>query len=84
MDDLPQPVAELVDLLASMPGAVAVALGGSRALGCSNAGSDWDLGLYYRGAIDLTALGARGTVQIETLTAIPIEMFIRTIGKKTK
>jgi uncharacterized protein with GYD domain len=29
-------------------------------------------------------LGARGTVQIETLTAIPIETFIRTIGKKTK
>ena len=29
-------------------------------------------------------LGARGTVQIETLSAIPIETFIRTIGKKTK
>jgi uncharacterized protein with GYD domain len=29
-------------------------------------------------------LGARGTVQIETLSAIPIESFIRTIGKKTK
>lgn len=29
-------------------------------------------------------LGARGTVQIETLTAIPIETFIRTIGKKAK
>ena len=29
-------------------------------------------------------LGARGTVQIETLTAIPIESFIRTIGRKTK
>ena len=62
MDDLPQPVAELVDLLASLPGTIAVALGGSRALGCSDAGSDWDLGLYYRGAIDLTALTARGTV----------------------
>jgi len=29
-------------------------------------------------------LGARGTVQIETLSAIPIETFIRTIGRKTK
>jgi len=29
-------------------------------------------------------LGARGTVQIETLSAIPIETFIRTIGKKSK
>src|SRR5439155_3275096 len=27
-------------------------------------------------------LGARGTVQIETLSAIPIETFIRTIGRK--
>lgn len=29
-------------------------------------------------------LGARGTVQIETLQAIPIETFIRTIGKKSR
>jgi uncharacterized protein with GYD domain len=29
-------------------------------------------------------LGARGTVQIETLTAIPIETFIRNIGKKAR
>jgi hypothetical protein len=62
MNDLPQPVAELVDVLAAMPGTVAVVLGGSRALGSNDAGSDWDLGLYYRGAIDLTALAARGTV----------------------
>ena len=27
-------------------------------------------------------LGARGTVRIETLTAIPVETFIRAIGKK--
>jgi hypothetical protein len=62
MNDLPRPIAELVDVLAAMPGAVAVVLGGSRALGSSDAGSDWDLGLYYRGAIDLTALAARGVV----------------------
>src|SRR5262245_48244224 len=62
MSDLPQPIAELVDVLAAMPGAVAVVLGGSRALAFSDAGSDWDLGLYYRGAIDLTALAARGVV----------------------
>ena len=40
----------------------AVALGGSRALGTGEAGSDWDLGLYYRGTIDLAPLTARGTV----------------------
>jgi len=45
-----------------MLGAVAVVLGGSRALGSGDAGSDWDLGLYYRGAIDLAALAARGVV----------------------
>lgn len=62
MNDLPQGVAELVELLASLPGAVAVTLGGSRSLGSHDAGSDWDLGLYYRGSLDLTALAARGTV----------------------
>ncbi|HET8569086.1 MAG TPA: GYD domain-containing protein [Candidatus Limnocylindria bacterium] len=28
------------------------------------------------------SLGARGTVQIETLTAIPVEQFIRAVGTK--
>jgi len=59
---MPHTVAELVDILASMPGAVAVALGGSRALSISDEESDWDLGLYYRGAIDFSALAAYGTV----------------------
>lgn len=62
MNDLPQPVSELVDLLASMTGAVAVVLGGSRAIRSNDANSDWDLGLYYRGAVDLTALATRGVV----------------------
>jgi hypothetical protein len=62
MNDLPQPVAEVLDVLAAMPGAVAVVLGGSRALGSVDAGSDWDLGLYYRGALDLTALEERAVV----------------------
>src|SRR5262245_32012241 len=62
MTNLPPAVAELVDVLAALPGAVAVVLGGSHALGSGDAGSDWDLGLYYRGTIDLTALAARGTV----------------------
>ena len=29
-------------------------------------------------------LGARGTVQIETLSAIPVETFIRAIGRKAR
>ncbi len=62
MQDLPPPVEELVELLAALPGAVAVVLGGSRAQGTGDAASDWDLGLYYRGALDLAALEARGTV----------------------
>jgi hypothetical protein len=62
MIDLPEPVAELVRALTAIPGAVAVAFGGSRALGIGDADSDWDFGLYYRGTIDLAALTARGTV----------------------
>jgi len=48
-------------MLAALPGAVAIVLGGSRAVQLED-GSDWDLGVYYRGAIDLTALSMRGTV----------------------
>jgi len=59
---LPEYVAELVDELAVMPGTVAVVLGGSHAIQTSDGDSDWDLGLYYRGDIDLTALSAHGTV----------------------
>ncbi|HEX8906338.1 MAG TPA: hypothetical protein VF771_15930 [Longimicrobiaceae bacterium] len=52
----------MVDELAAMPGAVAVVLGGSRGEGAADAASDWDLGLYYRGSIELGALERRGTV----------------------
>src|SRR6185503_13773700 len=61
MSRMPEPVAELVDALAAIPGTVAVVLGGSHALETSDKESDWDLGLYYRGAIDLTSLAERGT-----------------------
>jgi hypothetical protein len=56
------PIEALVADLAAMDGAVAVVLGGSRALGAADAGSDWDLGVYYRGAIDTAALARHGTV----------------------
>ncbi|MER5349667.1 DUF4037 domain-containing protein [Kitasatospora sp. NPDC002551] len=42
--------------LAGVPGVVGVVLGGSRARGEHRPDSDWDLGLYYRGAPDLDAL----------------------------
>jgi hypothetical protein len=42
--------------LAEIPGVVAVALGGSRAIGTHRPDSDVDLGLYYRGSLDVTAL----------------------------
>lgn len=62
MTDIPPSVEEIADLLAGLPGTVAVVLGGSRAVDGATPGSDWDLGLYYRGAIDLTPLSTRGTV----------------------
>ena len=62
MTELPQPIAALVDELAASQGAVAVMLGGSRAHGGGDPGSDFDLGLYYRGGIDLGPLAAHGAV----------------------
>ncbi|MFC6397009.1 nucleotidyltransferase domain-containing protein [Luteococcus sanguinis] len=48
---------QMADALASVPGILAVALGGSRARGTHHAGSDVDLGLYYRAKdLDLDAL----------------------------
>src|SRR5262245_47765245 len=58
MTALPPAIDALADQLAAMPGVVAVALGGSRASGVADARSDWDLGVYYRGAIDTAALAA--------------------------
>ena len=46
--------------LAALPGAEAVALGGSRAQGMSHAGSDWDFAIYYRGGFDVAAVRALG------------------------
>ncbi len=62
MNDFPKPIADLIEELATAPDVVAVVLGGSRALGSDDSGSDWDLGLYYRNTIDLSALAARGNV----------------------
>jgi hypothetical protein len=47
---------ELAERLVAVDGIVAVVLGGSRARGTHRPDSDTDLGLYYRGAMDLDAL----------------------------
>lgn len=62
MSQIPYPLITLVNDLAAAPGAVAVVLGGSRAFGGGDPGSDWDLGLYYRGEPGLSALSRYGTV----------------------
>lgn len=59
---LPVEIAAFVRTLAALPGAVGIALGGSRALGEADARSDWDLAVYYRGGIDVQALQAYGPV----------------------
>lgn len=46
----------VADELASVGGVVAVSLGGSRARGEHRADSDFDLGVYYRGRLDVSAL----------------------------
>ena len=62
LDLLPPDVAALARTLAALPGAVAVVLGGSRGAGGADHGSDWDLAVYYRGAIELGALEPYGEV----------------------
>jgi hypothetical protein len=59
---LPPMIDQLVDEIAPMPGVVAVVLGGSRAMGTDDAKSDWDIGVYYRGALGTSRLSKRGTV----------------------
>jgi hypothetical protein len=51
-------LSRLVGALAAVPGIEAVALGGSRARGTATTGSDYDIGLYYRGSrpIDIAIL----------------------------
>ncbi len=60
--DPPEFIEELVDVLAAMPGVMVVVLGGSRAIGSDDSKSDWDIGVYYRGSIELAALRAFGVV----------------------
>jgi hypothetical protein len=62
VQSLPPTLEALAGELAGMDGVVAVVLGGSRALGVADAGSDWDLAVYYRRAVDTTALARHGTV----------------------
>jgi hypothetical protein len=53
-------VERLVAQVAGVAGVEAVTLGGSRARGTAQPGSDWDFGLYYRGSIDTEAIRALG------------------------
>jgi predicted nucleotidyltransferase len=56
--------------LAEVPGVRAVALGGSRARGTHRPDSDWDLGVYYRGEVDVEALAALAS----DVTGEPVEV----------
>lgn len=59
---LPAEIAAFVQTLGALPGAIGIALGGSRGVGDADARSDWDLAVYYRGAIELQALEEYGAV----------------------
>lgn len=62
VNELPEPVAELCAILGGIEGVEAVTIGGSRAAGTADEGSDWDVGVYYRGGIDLARLAHYGEV----------------------
>ncbi|MGK5742840.1 nucleotidyltransferase domain-containing protein [Micromonospora sp. URMC 103] len=60
-------VTELAGRLCAVRGVVAVALGGSRARNAHRPDSDWDLGLYYRGELDVPALADAERLRAEVL-----------------
>jgi Nucleotidyltransferase domain len=60
--NVPGAIEELADELGAATGVGAVVLGGSRAIGEQLTSSDWDIGVYYRGDIDLGPLRKRGEV----------------------
>lgn len=60
--DLPASIRRLADELAASRGVVAVVVGGSRATGQADDGSDWDLGVHYRDQIDVAAIARYGEV----------------------
>lgn len=62
MSDLPRPVADLCAALGAPAGIEAVTIGGSRVAGTADDASDWDIGLYYRGQVDLATLARYGEV----------------------
>ncbi len=62
VNKLPDPVAELCAMLAGIDGVEAVTIGGSRATEPADEGRDWDVGVYYRGGIDLAPLERYGEV----------------------
>jgi hypothetical protein len=55
---VPRRVLAMAGRLTEIPGVVGVVLGGSRAIGTHRPDSDVDLGLYYRGSLDVAALRA--------------------------
>ena len=59
---LPVVLDDLADELARLAGVVAVVIGGSRAMAEADEASDWDLGVYYRGELELEPLARRGQV----------------------
>lgn len=63
-------IAAVAERLTEVPGVVAVALGGSRARGTHRPDSDWDLGLYYRGDLDVAALARLA----DEITGAPVEV----------
>ncbi|MFJ9445374.1 nucleotidyltransferase domain-containing protein [Kitasatospora sp. NPDC101235] len=58
-------IEDMAGQLTRVPGVVGVMLGGSRARGEERPESDWDLGVYYRGRLDLDELRALAGPEVE-------------------
>lgn len=65
-----QLIREMAAALTAVDGVVGVLLGGSRARGAHTPDSDWDLGVYYRGDVDVPGLAALAA----RFTGAPVEV----------
>ena len=81
-------LAQAVDALKDCPSVEGIVLGGSRATGTAGANSDVDIGIYYRGGLDLEALNLAAAKMDDTHReglicpeGMPVDLIFRSLER---